>query len=326
MWSGATDNTTATVNYSMSTGTWHYVEAFRSSGVDTLCVDGSSIGTVSDHAIGNSGTTMGYGAQSTAGAFSAYFTGNLYGFRISNNNRGGSCLAVPSSPYTNLSLVTPTLNFSASGASLANIQANGGTNVLTVTNNGNTALSIGSTGAVTAPVSLTVGTISTSGLVNAGSANQLAYYNGAGSAVSGSSTFTTSTVAVLGTGQTFSALQKYSSGAEITSLRKATGTVVTNSTASLTLTGANMAKNAIFQETGSTAATFTLDTGTNLSTAVAGVVVGDEVEFTVSNASTATITMAGASGTTLANVMTVATLQSRTFHAINTGSNAWTIY
>ena len=109
-------------------------------------------------------------------------------------------------------------------------------------------------------------------------------------------------------------------------LRLVTGAVVTNSGASLTLTGANMSKNAIFQETGTTAATFTLDTGTNLSSAVSGVAVGDMVSFVVSNASTQTITMAGATGTTLANAMTVLTLQSRTFYAINTGANTWTIY
>jgi hypothetical protein len=109
-------------------------------------------------------------------------------------------------------------------------------------------------------------------------------------------------------------------------VRVQTGVVVTNSGATLTISGTNMAKNSIIQETGTTAATFTLDTGTNLSTAVPNVAVGDMVEFSVSNASNQTITMAGASGTVLANVMTVATLQSRTFHAINTGSNSWVIY
>lgn len=115
-------------------------------------------------------------------------------------------------------------------------------------------------------------------------------------------------------------------GARIGSVRWITGAVVTNSTNALTLTGANMAKNSIFQETGTTAATFTLDTGTNLSSAVPGVQVGDMVQFIVSNASNQTITMAGATGTTMANAVTVATLTSRTFYAINTGSNTWTIY
>lgn len=105
-----------------------------------------------------------------------------------------------------------------------------------------------------------------------------------------------------------------------------TGGVVTNSGATLTLTAANMAKNSIFQQTGTTAATFTLDTGTNLSSAIPNLTVGQMLFFVVSNASNQTITMAGASGTTLANAMTVTTLQSRTFWAINTGTNSWTIY
>ena len=108
--------------------------------------------------------------------------------------------------------------------------------------------------------------------------------------------------------------------------RVVTGTVVTNTGASLTLTAANMVKNAVFQQTGTTAPTFTLDTGANLSTACPNVAVGQMLEFVVSNASNQTITMAGASGTALANAMTVLTLQTRTFRAINTASNTWVIY
>lgn len=108
--------------------------------------------------------------------------------------------------------------------------------------------------------------------------------------------------------------------------RITTGAVVTNSGATLTLTAANMVKNAIFQQTGTTAPTFTLDTGTNLSTACPNVAVGQMLTFVVSNASNQTITINGATGTTLANAMTVLTLQSRTFYAINTGTNTWTIY
>ena len=129
----------------------------------------------------------------------------------------------------------------------------------------------------------------------------------------------------IGTASPYATLDARTS-VRLTNTRQVTGTVVTNSSAALTLTAANMAKNSIFQETGSTAAMFTLDNGTNLSAAVPNVQVGDAIFFVVSNASTATVTMAGATGTTLANVMTVATLQSRTFWAVNTGSNTWTIY
>jgi len=108
-------------------------------------------------------------------------------------------------------------------------------------------------------------------------------------------------------------------------VRRYTTGVVTG-TGAQTLSGADMAAGKIFQLTGTTARTFTLDTGTNLSAAVPGVAVNDMIVFVVSNASTVTITMAGAAGTTLANAMTVATLQSRTFYAVNTGTNTWTIY
>lgn len=118
-----------------------------------------------------------------------------------------------------------------------------------------------------------------------------------------------------------------SDGSVITQpLRIVSGQVITNSASTLTLSAANMANNAVFQQTGSTAATFTLDTGTALSTTFPSVAVGQMVFFIVSNASTQTITMAGATGTTLANVITIATLQSRTLWAINTGTNTWTIY
>jgi hypothetical protein len=105
-----------------------------------------------------------------------------------------------------------------------------------------------------------------------------------------------------------------------------TGVVVTNTGSTLTLSAANMVKNSIFQQTGSTAPTFTTDTGTAISALFPNVVVGNCFFFVVSNASNQTITMAGASGCVLANAMTVLTLQSRTFWVINTGSNAWSVY
>lgn len=105
-----------------------------------------------------------------------------------------------------------------------------------------------------------------------------------------------------------------------------TGVVVTNTGSTLTCSAANMVKNSIFQQTGTTAPTFTTDTGTAISTLFPNVAVGNCFFFVVSNASNQTITMAGATGCTLANAMTVLTLQSRTFWCINTGTNAWSVY
>jgi hypothetical protein len=109
-------------------------------------------------------------------------------------------------------------------------------------------------------------------------------------------------------------------------IRIQTGTVITQATNSATLTAAQLVANSIFQHTGSTATTWTLDTGANVAAAVPLITVGECIPFVVSNASTVTITMAGASGTTLANAMTVLTLQSRTFYMVNTGTNTFTIY
>jgi hypothetical protein len=144
-------------------------------------------------------------------------------------------------------------------------------------------------------------------------------------AAASGNTLVAGTLAVTGTttstGELTSATQSRIGGVSVI-----TGTVVTNSGASLTLSAANMAKNSIFQETGTTVATFTLDTGTALSSAVPGVQVGDMVSFVVSNASTQTVTISGATGTTVTYVMTVPTLTTRTCYAINTGSNTWSIY
>jgi hypothetical protein len=104
--------------------------------------------------------------------------------------------------------------------------------------------------------------------------------------------------------------------------------IVTNSTATLTLTAANLKNQSIFQETGSTAATFTLDTGTNLSNLFAGnfSIVGTVFCFVVSNASTQTVTLSGATGTTLSYAMTVPTLTTKIVFLVNTGTNTWTAY
>lgn len=116
-------------------------------------------------------------------------------------------------------------------------------------------------------------------------------------------------------------------GSKRTGVNRKTVTVVSG-TAAQTLSGANMAAGAVFELTGTTARTFTLDTGTNLSTAVPGVAVGDAIQFVVkcSGTSTGTITMAGAAGTTLSSTAVIAIGTSRLFTAVNTGSNAWTIY
>lgn len=112
---------------------------------------------------------------------------------------------------------------------------------------------------------------------------------------------------------------------QTSNVRRAIGAVVTG-TADATLSAANMVLGKVFQLTGGTGRTFTLDTGTALSAAMPSVAVGDAIDFKLVNSSTGTLTVLGDTGTTLANVITIATLQSRTLTAINTGTNTWTIY
>ena len=109
-------------------------------------------------------------------------------------------------------------------------------------------------------------------------------------------------------------------------LLRTIGIAITSNNVGQTLSGANMANGCVFQLTGTTNVNFTLDTGTALSAALPGVSVGDMISFVVCNSSTRTITMVGGTGTTLPSAITIATHQSRTFYAINTGANAWTIY
>jgi len=116
-------------------------------------------------------------------------------------------------------------------------------------------------------------------------------------------------------------------GSKTTGVNRFACAVVTGNTAR-TLSGAEMAAGSVQELTGTTARIFTLDNGTNLSTAVPGVAVGDAIMFYVKNSgtSTGTITMAGGTGTTLSSTAVIAIGTSRVFYAVNTGANAWTIY
>ena len=105
------------------------------------------------------------------------------------------------------------------------------------------------------------------------------------------------------------------------------GGLVTNSAGTLAIAAANIVNNGLLVQTGSTASTWTLPTGTAMDTAVgSSATTGDQIQFTVSNTSSATITMAAGSGFTLGASYTVATLQSRVFTAYRTGTNTWVLY
>ena len=113
--------------------------------------------------------------------------------------------------------------------------------------------------------------------------------------------------------------------------RRGSVSIVTG-TSSATLSGTNIVAGAIFELTGTTGRTFTLDTGTNISAAFAALYgtpsVGDVVTFLVksSGTSSGTITMAGATGATLSSRAVIAIGTSVQFWCRNTGTNTWTIY
>lgn len=214
---------------------------------------------------------------------------------------------------------TKVLKLHTGGTLLANLRATLSDTALTLASGVGLASAAGMAISSAAANTLTV-TSGTTGAITVDSGSTGAVNVGTGASAK---TVTIGNV----TGASAVSIKSGTGGTKFTgSVRYNFGSVVTNSGATLTLTGAQMAAGTVFQETGTTAATFTLDTGANLSAAISGVAVGDTVEFMVSNASTQTITMAGATGTTLANAMTVPTLTSRVFWAVNTGTNTWTIY
>lgn len=74
------------------------------------------------------------------------------------------------------------------------------------------------------------------------------------------------------------------------------------------------------------AGTLTLDTGTNISTAVVGVSVGDSFTFLYANIGNQTVTITGDTGSTVVGTAAVAAGKNATITFYNTGSNAWTAY
>jgi len=72
--------------------------------------------------------------------------------------------------------------------------------------------------------------------------------------------------------------------------------------------------------------TCTLDTGTNISTAVTGVTVGDTFNCLYANVGNQTVTLTGASGSTVIGTASVLAGANALMIFINTGSNAWSVY
>lgn len=112
-------------------------------------------------------------------------------------------------------------------------------------------------------------------------------------------------------------------------IRIASGLSISNSLTSYTLTGTNIANNVILLQSGTGAATITLDTGTNLSAAIPNLSGGQVVPFVISNAATQTLLVRGTTGMTIlisGTSLPVTTLQSRTFWALCSGTNTWNVF
>lgn len=74
------------------------------------------------------------------------------------------------------------------------------------------------------------------------------------------------------------------------------------------------------------AGTATLDTGTNISSAISGVAVGDSFTCLYANIGTQTVTITTAAGLTLAGTAAVPTLKNALLTFYNTGANTWNVY
>lgn len=74
------------------------------------------------------------------------------------------------------------------------------------------------------------------------------------------------------------------------------------------------------------AGTATLDTGTNISTAVSGVAVGDSFEVLYANTGTQTVTITTNTGLTLVGTAAIPTLKNAFLNFYNTGANTWTVF
>lgn len=94
-----------------------------------------------------------------------------------------------------------------------------------------------------------------------------------------------------------------------------------------TPTAAQLVGGVITQTSATGAGTCTLDNGTNISTAVPGVTVGDTFQCVYANLGGAqTVTITGATGSTVVGNGAVASGKNAIMTFVNTGSNTWNVY
>ena len=94
-----------------------------------------------------------------------------------------------------------------------------------------------------------------------------------------------------------------------------------------TPTGAQLRGGVITQTSATGAGTCTLDTGTAISTATTGVAVGDTFDCVYANLGGGqTVTITGATGSTVIGSAAVATGKNALMKFVNTGTNTWNVY
>jgi len=103
-------------------------------------------------------------------------------------------------------------------------------------------------------------------------------------------------------------------------------TLTTLATQNTTPTAAQLLGGVIEHASTTGAGTATLDTGTNISTAVSGVTVGDSFRCLYANTGNQTVTITTNTGLTLKGTAAIPTLKNAVLTFLNTGSNAWTVY
>ncbi len=97
-------------------------------------------------------------------------------------------------------------------------------------------------------------------------------------------------------------------------------------TQNATATAAQLLGGIVSHSSQTGAGTFTLDTGTNISTAVIGVSVGDSFSCLYANIGNQTVTITGDTGSTVVGTAAVGAGKNALMTFYNTGSNTWNVY
>lgn len=105
-----------------------------------------------------------------------------------------------------------------------------------------------------------------------------------------------------------------------------TGALTSIATQNGTPTAAQLLGGFITHASTTGAGTLTLPTGTQLSTAVTGVTVGDSFTCIYANTGSQTVTVTGQTGSTVVGTAAVTTGKNAVLTFLNTGSNAWNCY